>query len=64
LSAGNIALVRDGEPAVYREKDAARIFSRERVPLHIDLGGGTGRAVVLSSDLGHDYVSLNADYRS
>lgn len=64
LTAGNIALVRDGEPATYREKDAARVFSRERVPLRVDLGGGTGRAVVLSSDLGHDYVSLNADYRS
>ena len=64
LTAGNVALVRDGEPAQYREKDAARVFSRERVPLHVDLGSGTARAVVLSSDLGHDYVSLNADYRS
>jgi glutamate N-acetyltransferase/amino-acid N-acetyltransferase len=64
LSAGNVALVRDGEPAEYREKDAARVFSRERVPLHVDLGGGNARTVVLSSDLGHDYVSLNADYRS
>ncbi len=64
LTAGNIALVRDGEPASYREKDAARVFSRERVPLHVDLGGGSARTVILSSDLGHDYVSLNADYRS
>ncbi|HSP14562.1 MAG TPA: bifunctional glutamate N-acetyltransferase/amino-acid acetyltransferase ArgJ [Thermoanaerobaculia bacterium] len=64
LSAGNIALVRDGEPVDYREKDAAKVFSRERVPLHVDLGGGNGRAVILASDLGHDYVSLNADYRS
>jgi glutamate N-acetyltransferase/amino-acid N-acetyltransferase len=54
----------DGEPAVYREKDAARVFSRERVPIVLDLGDGDGRAVVLSCDLGHDYVSLNADYRS
>jgi N-acetylglutamate synthase/N-acetylornithine aminotransferase len=34
------------------------------VPLRVDLGSGNARAVVLSSDLGHDYVSLNADYRS
>ncbi len=64
LHAGNIALVINGEPAAYREKDAAKVFARERVPLRIDLGGGKANAVVLSCDLGHDYVSLNADYRS
>lgn len=64
LTAGKITLVRNGEPVDYREKDAARVFARERVPLRVDLGGGSGRAVILASDLGHDYVSLNADYRS
>ena len=64
LSAGPVTLVVNGNLAPYREKDAARVFARERVPLVIDLGGGTATAVVLSSDLGHDYVSLNADYRS
>jgi glutamate N-acetyltransferase/amino-acid N-acetyltransferase len=64
LHAGPIALVENGEPAAYKEKEAAKVFARERVPLRIDLGVGSGRAVVLSSDLGHDYVSLNADYRS
>ena len=65
LHAGPIALVRNGAPTPYREKDAAKVFARERVPLHVDLGtGGSARAIKLSSDLGHDYVSLNADYRS
>jgi glutamate N-acetyltransferase/amino-acid N-acetyltransferase len=64
LSAGPVRLVIEGEPAVYREKDAAKVFARERVPIVLDLGDGDGRAVVLSCDLGHDYVSLNADYRS
>ena len=64
LHAGNVTLVRDGEPAEYREKDAARIFSKERVPLRVDLGVGNATAVMLASDLGHDYISINADYRS
>lgn len=64
LSAGSVALVRDGQPAAYREKDAAKVFARDRVPIVVDLGGGTASAVVLASDLGHDYISVNADYRS
>lgn len=64
LAAANVQLVRNGEPVPYREKDAAKVFARERVPITLDLGSGKASAVVLSSDLGHDYVSLNADYRS
>jgi len=64
LAAANVQLVRNGEPLPYREKDAARVFARERVPITLDLGSGKASAIVLSSDLGHDYVSLNADYRS
>ncbi len=64
LAAGNVTLVENGAPAVYREKDAAKVFSRERVPITLDLGGGPASAVVLASDLGHDYVSINTDYRS
>jgi glutamate N-acetyltransferase/amino-acid N-acetyltransferase len=64
LSAGPICLVAGGEPGDYRERDAARIFARERVPITVDLGAGGASAVVLTSDLGPDYVSLNADYRS
>ena len=64
LSAGPVTLVRNGDPAEYREKDAARVFARERVPIVLDLGSGPARALILASDLSHDYVSLNADYRS
>jgi len=64
LLAGKVQLVTNGEPAVYREKDAAKVFSRERVPIVLDLGGGNATTVVLASDLGHDYISINADYRS
>ena len=64
LKVGKLALVKDGEPTPYREKDAAKLFGQERVPLLIDLGAGTGTTTLLAADLGHDYVSCNADYRS
>jgi glutamate N-acetyltransferase/amino-acid N-acetyltransferase len=64
LYVGNLTLVHNGTPNGYREKDAARVFSRERVPIVVDLGSGTASTTLLVSDLGHDYVSLNADYRS
>jgi glutamate N-acetyltransferase/amino-acid N-acetyltransferase len=64
LEVGGLPLVRDGRPVDYREKDAARIFSREEVPVVVDLGAGRASASLITCDLGHDYVSLNADYRS
>jgi glutamate N-acetyltransferase/amino-acid N-acetyltransferase len=64
LTAGPVTLVANGEPADYREKEAAKVFARERVPITVDLGGGAASAVKLASDFGHDYVSINADYRS
>src|SRR3954454_17658597 len=64
LTAGSVQLVETGKPVSYRKKDAARVFARDRAPTRLDLGGGTASTMVLASDLGHDYVSLNADYRS
>jgi glutamate N-acetyltransferase/amino-acid N-acetyltransferase len=64
LKVGSLTLVAGGQPVPYREKDAARIFSKKEVPLVIDLGSGSATATLLTCDLGHDYVSLNADYRS
>jgi len=36
-------------------------MTEEVTPL---IGAGAASARVLASDLGHDYVTLNADYRS
>ncbi len=64
LWAGRVQLVKDGAPAVYQEKEAAKVFARERVPIVLDLGAGNARTIILASDFGHDYISLNTDYRS
>jgi glutamate N-acetyltransferase/amino-acid N-acetyltransferase len=64
LSVGNLALVRAGAPLHYLERDAAHRFSRDRVVVTLGLGAGRATASKITCDLGHDYISLNADYRS
>ena len=39
-------------------------LSHVDLPLDISVGSGAGEAVLLASDLSHDYVTLNSDYRS
>jgi len=64
LTVGGLKLVERGVPVPYSEREAVKLFLKERVPLLISLGDGPGRATLLSCDLGHDYVTLNADYRT
>ena len=64
LKAGPVTLVADGAPTAYSEEAATKAFARERVPLVANLGVGRARARLLAADLGHEYVSENADYRS
>ncbi len=64
LKVGNLQLVNKGEPLSYNEKEATRLFSKERVAVTVNLGAGKASASKITCDLGHDYVSLNADYRT
>ncbi|HSN75373.1 MAG TPA: bifunctional glutamate N-acetyltransferase/amino-acid acetyltransferase ArgJ [Anaerolineae bacterium] len=57
-------VVADGAPLAYDEAEAARIFACHDLLIHLDLGAGAAEATVWTSDLTHDYVSLNAHYRT
>jgi len=46
------------------EEDARRRMRQPRYVVEVRVGTGPGRARYLTSDLGHGYVSVNADYRS
>ena len=46
------------------EKRAQAVMRRPAYTIAIDLGQGRGAARFLACDLSHDYVSINADYRS
>lgn len=59
-----LQLVDRGTPTGYAEQEAAAIFARPEINIHIDLGGNGGEAVMWTGDLTHDYVTINADYRT
>ncbi|MDR1424790.1 MAG: bifunctional glutamate N-acetyltransferase/amino-acid acetyltransferase ArgJ [Azoarcus sp.] len=53
-----------GRAASYAEEAGARIMQDEELSVRIDLARGEARATVWTCDLSHDYVKINADYRS
>ena len=59
-----LQLVAHGTPTAYAEADAAAIFAETAFTVHLDLHAGPGRATMWTTDLSHDYVSINADYRT
>ncbi len=48
----------------YTEARGAEAMRAEEIVIRIGLGAGPGHATVWTSDLSHDYVRINAEYRS
>ncbi len=46
------------------EKKAAAVMKKESFKIHCDLGLGDGSFTAYGCDLGHEYVKINADYRT
>lgn len=60
-----VCIVRDGGVAAeYLEVDGQRVMDREEILIDIRLGRGHARERVWTSDLSHEYVRINAEYRS
>jgi glutamate N-acetyltransferase / amino-acid N-acetyltransferase len=55
---------RGGRNPSYREEDGQRVMKQSEITVRVDLGRGTASDTVWTCDLSHDYVSINADYRS
>lgn len=53
-----------GRAASYTEEAGAAIFAQQEITISIRLGRGDVTERVWTTDLSHDYVSINADYRS
>ncbi|MFZ6750977.1 bifunctional glutamate N-acetyltransferase/amino-acid acetyltransferase ArgJ [Undibacterium sp. Ren11W] len=48
----------------YREADGQRVMQQSEITIRVKLGRGEANTTVWTCDLSHDYVSINADYRS
>ncbi len=61
----DVLVARDGgrNPA-YREEDGQRVMDKPEILVRVVLARGNATATVWTCDLTHDYVSINADYRS
>jgi glutamate N-acetyltransferase/amino-acid N-acetyltransferase len=46
------------------EARGTEVLKMKEFNVHVDLGLGNGTATVYTSDLSHEYVSINADYRT
>lgn len=62
---GDTLIVEGGaRSASYTEEAGQREMNKQDILIAIDLHRGDVRETVYTSDLSHDYVSINADYRS
>ena len=48
----------------YQEADGQRVMKQSEITVRVVLGRGNASANVWTCDFSHDYVSINADYRS
>jgi glutamate N-acetyltransferase/amino-acid N-acetyltransferase len=55
---------RGGRHPAYREEDGQRVMKQSEITVRVNLHRGEAQSVVWTCDLSHDYVSINADYRS
>jgi len=63
LDAVHVATQGGRNPA-YREEDGQRVMKQNEITVRVVLGRGTAVDTVWTCDLSHDYVTINADYRS
>ena len=53
-----------GRNPAYQEADGQRVMKQQEIVVRVQLGRGTASTTLWTCDLSHDYVSINADYRS
>ncbi|HIP81899.1 MAG TPA: bifunctional glutamate N-acetyltransferase/amino-acid acetyltransferase ArgJ [Leucothrix mucor] len=62
---GETQLIEAGEPLeTYQESQGQTEMDKDEITIRIQLNAGDAKATVWTSDLSHEYVTINAEYRS
>ncbi len=56
--------IKGGRNPAYREADGQRVMKQSEITVRVSLGRGTAADTVWTCDFSHEYVTINADYRS
>ena len=56
--------IKGGRNPAYREADGQRVMKQSEITVRVGLGRGTATDTVWTCDFSHEYVTINADYRS
>ena len=59
-----LVAVHGGRNPAYAEADGQRVMKQAEITVRVVLGRGDANATVWTCDLSHEYVTINADYRS
>ena len=57
-------VINGGRNPSYREEDGQRVMKQSEITVRVGLGRGTAADTVWTCDFSHEYVTINADYRS
>jgi glutamate N-acetyltransferase / amino-acid N-acetyltransferase len=61
----DVQVARDGGRAPgYREEDGKRVMGKSEITVRVVLNRGTAATTVWTCDLSHEYVTINAEYRT
>lgn len=65
LKADSVTMLESGNlHPDYKDDDGMTVFAKDEFSLHVDLGLGDASATVWTGDLTHEYIVINAEYRT
>ena len=61
----DVCIVKHGaRAATYTEEQGQRVMASDEITITVSLGRGEAAATIWTTDLSHDYVTINSEYRS